>query len=387
MPLGIWHISLSILYWIVSLFDASRLYNVNPANEKINSRRMVFFRTKDGVSEKKMKAYIVKKYGKKEKLHLTDVSEPIVKENEVLVQIHAAGVNQLDTKIKIGEFKLFLPYKTPFINGHDMAGTVVKVGSAIKDFKIGDEVYSRVGDYRIGTFAKYISVNKNDLALKPKNLSMIEAASIPLVGLTAWQALVEMGKIKKGQKVFIQAGSGGVGTFAIQLAKHLGAYVATTTSTENVEWVKSLGADVLIDYKKEDFETTLKDYDLVIHSNRDPKVLEASFRILKQGGHLISLVGPPTPEFAQEIGLAWHLKFITKLISSKARKKAKKLKVNFRFLFMRAEGNQLREITKLIEGGIIKPVIDKVFPFEQTNEAMAYVETGRVKGKVVVKVK
>lgn len=216
---------------------------------------------------------------------------------------------------------------------------------------------------------------------------MEEAASIPLVGLTAWQALVEIANLKKGQKVFIQAGSGGVGTFAIQLAKYLGATVATTTSAGNMALVKSLGADVVIDYKGEDFETKLKDYDVVLHSNRDKKILEKSFRILKPGGQLITLTGPATPEFAKQLGLAWHLKFITKILSSGAKKYAKKLNVNFTFLFMRAEGNQLNQITKLIESEIIKPVIDKVFPFDQTNEAMAYVETGRAKGKVVIKVK
>lgn len=334
-----------------------------------------------------MKAYQVTKYSKKEQLRLTQVAEPTVAENEVLVQIHAAGVNLLDSMIKWGEFKLFRPYKTPLTNGHDMAGVITKVGSKVSKYKVGDEVFSRVSDYKIGTFAEYIAVNENDLAVKPKNLSMEEAASIPLVGLTAWQALVELANVKKGQKVFIQAGSGGVGTFAIQLAKHLGAYVATTTSEKNIALVKSLGADLVIDYKTQDFATLLKDYDLVLHSNREKIVLEKSLGILKQGGQLISLVGPPTPEFAQEIGLPWHLKFITKLLSSSARKEAKKLNVIFKFLFMRAEGKQLGEISKLIEIGIIKPVIDKVFPFEQTNEALFYVEAGRSKGKVVVKVK
>lgn len=334
-----------------------------------------------------MKAYQVTKYSKKEQLQLAQVPEPVVAENEVLVQIHAAGVNLLDSMIKWGEFKLFLPYKTPLTNGHDMAGVITKVGSKVSKYKVGDEVFSRVSDYKIGTFAEYIAVNENDLALKPKNLTMEEAASIPLVGLTAWQAFVEIAKLKKGQKVFIQAGSGGVGTFAIQLAKYLGAYVATTTSTKNVELVKSLGADLVIDYKTQDFSKLLKDYDVVLHSNREKIVLEQSLGILKKGGLLISLVGPPTPEFAQEIGLAWHLKFVTKLISSGAKKKAEKLGVHFKFLFMKADGKQLSEITKLIEGGILKPVIDKVFPFEQTNEALAYVETGRSKGKVVVKMK
>lgn len=333
-----------------------------------------------------MKAFIVKKYGKKGKLQLAEVADPIVKENEVLVQIHSAGVNLLDSIMQWGDFKLFLPYKLPFVNGHDMAGVVTKVGAKVTKYKIGDEVYSRVGDYRIGTFAEQIAVQENDLALKPKNISMDEAASIPLVALTAWQALVETANIKKGQKVFIQAGSGGVGTIAIQLAKYLGAYVATTTSTKNVDLVKSLGADLVIDYKTQEFSTILKDYDLVIHSNRDKKVYEQALGVLKKGGNLITLVGPPTPEFAAEIGLPWYLKLITKLISTSAKKKAKKLGVNFTFLFMRADGNQLSEITRLIEDGVIKPVIDKVFPFEQTNEALSYVESGRSKGKVVIKV-
>ncbi len=334
-----------------------------------------------------MKAFIVKSYGKKETLHLTEWAEPTVKENDVLIQIHSAGVNLLDSLIRNGEFKLFLPYKPPFVNGHDVAGIVTKIGSKVSKFKIGDEVYSRPSDYRIGTFAEYISIDEKDVALKPKNLSMVEAGSIPLVGLTAWQALVEIGKVNKGQKVFIQAGSGGVGTFAIQLAKHLGAFVATTTSSKNIDLVKSLGADLIIDYKTEDFETKLKDYDLVLHSNRDTKILDKSLSILKSGGQLVSLVGPPTPEFATSIGLPWYLKFVTKLISLSAKKNAKKLNTNFVFLFMRAEGTQLGKITQLIEAGVIKPVVDKVFPFEQINEALSYVETGRSKGKVVIKVK
>lgn len=239
-----------------------------------------------------MKAYTVNRYGKKEKLHLTTMSEPVVMENDVLVQIHSAGVNLLDSKIRDGEFKTFLPYKPPFIIGHDVAGVVTKVGSRVSKFKVGDKVYSRTADYRMGTFAEFISINENDVALKPKNVSMEEAASIPLVGLTVWQALVEKANLKKGQKVFIQAGSGGVGTFAIQFAKHLGATVATTTSEENFDLVKSLGADVVIDYRKDDFENILKDYDVVLNS-QDKKSLEKSLRILKPNGKVISISGPP----------------------------------------------------------------------------------------------
>ena len=333
-----------------------------------------------------MKAFIVSRYGKKEKLQLTEIAEPVVKENDVLVQIHAAGVNLLDSKIRNGEFKMILPYKTPFTSGHDVSGVVTKVGSKVSKFKAGDEVYARPADHRIGTFAELISMNENDVAMKPENLSMDEAASIPLVGLTAWQALIERANLRKGQKVFIQAGSGGVGTFAIQLAKHLGATVATTTSATNVDLVKSLGADVVIDYKKDDFETMLRDYDVVLNS-QDQKTLEKSLRILKPGGKLISISGPPDPQFAEEIRAPWYLRLIMKFLSSGVRKKAKRLGVSFSFLFMRAQGNQLRQITSLIDSGFIRSVMDKVFPFEATNEAIAYVESGRAKGKVVVKVR
>lgn len=334
-----------------------------------------------------MRAFIVKKYGKKEKLQLAELATPAINDQEVLVQIHSAGVNLLDALIRNGEFKIFLPYKTPFVNGHDLAGVVIKTGAKVTRFKVGDEVYARPADYKIGSFADYLAVNEKDLAVKPANISMEEAASIPLVGLTVWQALVEIANLKKGQKVFIQAGSGGVGSFAIQLAKHIGAYVATTTSSANAAMVKELGADLVIDYKNEDFATLLKDYDVVLHSNREAKVLDASLRILKPGGTLVSLTGPPTPSFARKMGLGWHLQLLTGLLSLSTRRKAKKLGVNFEFLFMRAEGQQLGQITELIEAGKIRPVIDKVFPFEQTNEAIAYVETGRSRGKVVVKVK
>ena len=332
-----------------------------------------------------MKAFIVKRYGKKEKLQLTDVAEPVVKENDILLRIHAAGVNLLDSKIRNGEIKMILRYETPFVLGHDVAGVVIKIGSKATKFRAGDEVYARVADYRIGTFAELIAINENDAALKPKNLSMAEAASIPLVSLTAWQALVEKAKLKKGQKVFIQAGSGGVGTFAIQLAKHLGAMVATTTSATNINLVKSLGADIIIDYKKDDFETVLKDYDVVLNS-QDAKTLKKSLQILKPGGKIISISGPPDPAFGRQINANWFQKIILQFLSAGTRKKAKRRGVDFFFLFMRAQGEQLSQITKLIESGVVKPVMDRVFPFEQTNEAMAYVETGRAKGKVVVKV-
>ena len=333
-----------------------------------------------------MKAFIVDRFAKNAPLRLGEVPEPEVGENDVLVQIHAASLNLLDSKIRDGEFKLILPYRPPFVAGHDVAGTVIRVGSKVRQFKPGDEVYARPRDGRIGAFAEYIAINDADVALKPKNLSMEEAASIPLVGLTAWQALVERAKLKKGQKVFIQAGSGGVGTLAIQLAKHLGATVATTTSASNMDMVRDLGADVIIDYKKDDFEKVLSGYDVVLNS-QDRRALEKSLRVLKPGGLLVSISGPPDPEFASEQGLNLFLKLVMRLLSRGARKKAQSLGVRYSFLFMRAHGQQLSEITSLIESGVIRPVVDKVFPFEKAGDALAYVETGRAKGKVVIALK
>jgi NADPH:quinone reductase-like Zn-dependent oxidoreductase len=332
-----------------------------------------------------MKAFVVDKYKKKGVLRLASVPEPEVQDNDVLVRIHATAVNLLDSKVRDGEFKLFLPYRPPFVLGHDVAGTVVRIGPKVRGFKVGDEVYARPRDHRVGTFAEFIAMNESDVARKPKNLSMVEAASIPLVGLTAWQALIEVAKLKKGQKVFIQAGSGGVGTFAIQLAKHLGATVATTTSAANIDLVKSLGADVVIDYKKDDFEKILSGYDVVLNS-QDAKTLEKSLGVLKPGGQLISISGPPDPAFARELGLNLVLKLVMRLLSRGIRKKAKRVGISYSFLFMRAQGQQLSEITSLIESGVIRPVVDKVFPFEKTGDALAYVETGRAKGKVVITV-
>ena len=332
-----------------------------------------------------MKAFTIHRYGKNEQLRLTEMPKPVAKDHEVLVQVYAAGVNHIDAMIKNGAFKLVLPYKMPLILGSDVAGVVVGLGPKASKFKIGDEVYAQPGKDRMGTFAQYIAVHEDDLAAKPKNLGTEEAASIPLVGLTAWQALVEIAKLRKGQKVFIQAGSGGVGTFAIQLAKQLGATVATTASQKSFNLVKSLGADVVIDYRKDDFEKILSDYDVVLNS-QDKNTLQKSLRILKPGGKLISISGPPVPGFAKEMGAPGFVKVVMRLLSSKTRRQAKKLHVDYYFLFMKANGSQLGKITSLIEAGKIRPVIDRVFPFKQTNEAVAYVESGHTKGKVVVSV-
>jgi len=331
-----------------------------------------------------MKAFVAERYGSADRVQLRDVPEPEAGADDVLVQIHAAGVNPLDSKIRDGEFKLILPYRLPFILGNEFAGVVLRVGSRVQRFKPGDEVYARAAKNRIGAFAERIAVQEDVLAIKPRNLSMEEAASIPLVGLTAWQVLVDTAKLQQGQKVLIHAGAGGVGTFAIQLAKHLGALVATTTSTPNVEFVKRLGADIVIDYKKARFEEELRDYDAVLNS-LDGDTLKKSLRVLKPGGKLISISGPPDPAFAKQLGANPVVALVMRFLSHAVRKEAKRRQVEYAFLFMRASGAQLQQISALLESQAIRPSVDRVFAFESTKEAMAHVETGRARGKVVVK--
>ena len=328
-----------------------------------------------------MKAFILDRYGNADRVRAGDMPEPEPRENDVLVRIHAASVNLVDSKIRNGEFKSFLRFRLPLILGHDVAGVVVRVGSGVRRFKPGDEVYAASG--QAGAFAELLAIDENDVAIKPKDLTMEEAASIPLVGLTAWQVLVERAKLRRGQKVLIHAGSGGVGTFAIQLAKHIGATVATTTSTANVELVRRLGADVVIDYKNEDFADVLGDYDVVLNG-LDKVTLEKSLRVLKPGGQLISISGPPDAAFARTVGASWVVRMVMGALSRGIRAQAKRRHVHYAFLFMRANGAQLTEITSLIDASVIRPVVDRVFPFAATREAMAYVESGRAKGKVVV---
>jgi NADPH:quinone reductase-like Zn-dependent oxidoreductase len=333
-----------------------------------------------------MKAFILDRYGKGKPLRFGDLPRPAVKDTDVLVEIHAASVNPIDNKIRSGEFKLILPFKLPVALGSDLAGVVVEVGSKVTAFKPGDEVFGHPESSVVGTFAEYIAVAEADLALKPKSFSMEEAASVPLVALTAWQALFERANVRQGDKVFIQAGSGGVGVFAIQLAKYVGASVATTAGAASAELVRSLGADVVIDYRSEDFASALSGYDFVLNS-QDAATLKQSISVLKPGGIVISISGPPDPAFARSIGVNWFIQQVMRLLSVKARGQAKRQGASYSFLFMQASGAQLAKIAALIDAGNLRTVVDRVFPFAQTNEALAYVETGRAKGKVVIKVK
>jgi NADPH:quinone reductase-like Zn-dependent oxidoreductase len=330
-----------------------------------------------------MRALVVAKY--KEPLQEADVPEPTLGEQDVLVRVQATGLNQLDEKIRLGEFKQILPYKTPFTLGHDVAGTVNRVGAKVTGFKAGDEVYARPRDGRIGTFAERIAVDEADLALKPASITIPEAASLPLVALTAWQALVERGNVQPGQRVLIHAGAGGVGSIAIQLAKHLGATVATTVSGSQAGFVSELGADTVIDYGTEDFAQVLSGYDLVLDSLGGEN-LAKSLRILRPGGKAIGIGGPPDPVFARQAGLNPVLRLAITALSAKIRRQASKLDVSYEFLFMRASGDQLRQIAALVDGGALRPVVGKVAPFDQLPDTLSSLGKGGLRGKAVITV-
>ncbi|MDA1905041.1 NADP-dependent oxidoreductase [Bacillus cereus] len=332
-----------------------------------------------------MKAMIIDKYGKVP-MRMAEVPTPEINEYEVLAEIHAASINPIDFKIRDGKVKMLLKYEMPLILGNDFSGVITKVGSKVTRFKVGDEIYARPRKNKIGTFAEYIAIHEDDIALKPKNLSFEEAASIPLVGLTSYQALHDIMHLQKGQKILIHAGSGGVGTFAIQLAKIMGATVTTTASEAGANLVKSLGADEIINYKTEKFEEILTNYDAVFDTIGGT-TLEKSFNIIKSGGNIVSVSGMPNARFGKEFGSGFFKTLLFSLASKKLTALEKKHNAQYSFLFMKPSGDQLRTIANYIEAGKIKPVIDRVFPFEDAQKAMEYSEAGRAKGKIIVKMK
>jgi len=330
-----------------------------------------------------MKALVLKRYGGAGSLELSDVSRPLIKPDEILVQVHAAGLNPVDNMISKGMFKPIIKLKLPAIMGSDLAGVVVEVGSRVSRFKAGDAVFACVFELGVGSLAEFVAVPESAAAHKPANLDFVQAASVPMVALTSWQALKERIKLRPGQKVFIPAGSGGIGTFAIQLAKHFGARVGTTTSTGNVELVRSLGADEVVDYKKEEFEHVLKDYDAVLGTVKG-EGLEKAVGILNPNGTVVSLVGPPDAAFARARGMNVLMKFVFGLLSRKMIRLADRHDASYSFMFVRPDGRQLAEIGELLESSRLRPVVDKVFPFARAKEGLAYLEQGRAKGKVVV---
>jgi NADPH:quinone reductase-like Zn-dependent oxidoreductase len=315
-----------------------------------------------------VKAFIVESYGQ-DGLRAADMPAPTVRRNDILVEVRAAGINPLDKLV-------------PFVLGHDVAGVITQVGADVHGFTVGDEVYARPRDLRIGTFAELIAIDANDVALKPTSLSFEEAAAVPLVALAAWQALVDLAHVTPGQKVLVHAGAGGLGSTVVQVARHLGAYVATTARTNDVETVRALGADEVIDFTQRDFAEVLAGYDVVLDTLGGGN-LAKSLTVLRRGGLAISVVGPPDPVFAAQVGQPL-LSPVMSLLSRKVRKQAKKLGVRYSFFFMKANGEQLTALAALYDNGTLQPVLDRTFPFDQTLEAMAYVEQGRANGKIVV---
>ncbi|WP_404274210.1 NADP-dependent oxidoreductase [Exiguobacterium undae] len=332
-----------------------------------------------------MKAMTITQYGHVP-LELTEQPRPQVNPHDVLVEIHAASINPVDFKIRDGNVKLLIPYQFPLILGNDFSGVVTEIGSAVTKFQIGDAVYGRAEKNRIGTFAENIAIDEQMLALKPATLSFEEAASIPLVGLTSYQALHDILQLTPGQKVLIHAGAGGVGTFAIQLAKAMGLYVATTASPAGHELVQSLGADKIINYRTEAFEDLLHDYDGV-YDTIGGETLRRSFKVVLPGGHIVSVSGLPNGRFGKSYRSGFLKTSLFRLLTLRETLLERKHDVTYTFLFMRPSGQQLEHITEWIESGQIKPVIDRVYPFEDAQAALEYSESGRAKGKVVLKIK
>jgi 2-desacetyl-2-hydroxyethyl bacteriochlorophyllide A dehydrogenase len=311
-----------------------------------------------------MKAIVIEQYGGKEQLKELEVKKPIINENQVLIEMHATSVNPIDWKIRQGYLKDVMPFQFPIILGWDAAGVIVEKGDKVEGFKLGDRVFARPQTTANGTYTEYIATEENLLAKIPDNISFEEAASIPLTALTAWQCLVDLGKLKSGQKVLIHAGAGGVGSMAIQIAKSLGAFVATTGSGKNEEFLISLGADKVINYEKQAFEKELKDYDLVIDT-MGGEIQNKSYSILKKGGKLVTIVNQPAQKLAENFG------------------------VTAIFHMLVPNGEQLRHLAKLMEAETIRPIVGHVFEFSANGlqAAHALSETHHSKGKIIIKIK
>ncbi|MFC6181033.1 NADP-dependent oxidoreductase [Lactiplantibacillus daowaiensis] len=332
----------------------------------------------------KMRAAVIDRYRQPQPT-IQSVARPTMQPHDVLVKVMAASLNPIDHKTKDGAMRLLLHYQFPLILGSDFAGEIVAVGSAVTTFQVGDAVYGRPRKDRIGTFAEYLAIDADDIALKPKNLSYVEAAAIPLVGLTSYQALHDLMDLKAGDKVLIQAGAGGIGTLAIQLAKQLGAEVATTTSASHVELVRQLGADHIIDYHQTDFSTTLHDYDAVFDT-LGGKNLARAFQILKPGGQVVSIAGRPDATFARQYGLPGWKVGLFKLATRQLTKLAQQYQSQYQFLFMWPSGTELAKLTMMFEQNRLRTIIDRTFAFEQLEQAMAYAEQGHATGKVVIEI-
>ena len=330
-----------------------------------------------------MIAAFIDGYGSDQVLRVGDFPAPKTGPSDILVRVHAASVNPVDFKLRDGKLRLLRRYRFPIILGHDCAGEVVQVGEDVTQFKVGDRIFSRPRNGRIGTFAEFIAIDQSEAALMPPNLNYHEAASLPLVALTSWQALVDVAQLKPRQQLLIPAGSGGVGTFAIQLAKHIGAEVWTTTSGKNLEFVKSLGADHAINYQDEDFEKRVNNLDVVFDTLGGDS-LDRSFAITRPNGWVVSIAGSPDYRNAEEMGLDMLRSLLLRVVGLRVNSRARRAGVNYRFIFMKPLGEELAQIAALISEGVIKPVVDRIFPISECQSAIEYSASGRARGKIVI---
>lgn len=330
-----------------------------------------------------MKAFVLERYGSP--LREVEMPVPVPEPHEVLVRMVASGVNHADERVRSGEFKAIFPFQLPKVMGGELSGEVVEVGSAVRDVAVGDRVYGYVDLADTGTFSEFVAVDAATVAPAPRSVSLVEAAGLPVVALTAWQAFVGMGGVTKGQTVLVHGGTGGVGSVAIQIAKHLGCTVATTVSTANIEAARDLGADIVIDYRRDDLTQSLAGtpVDLVLDT-QGGATLQASLGVLRPGGTAIGVTGPPDPAFARRVGVNPIVRLAIRALSFRTRRRARALGVSYRFLFITPDGPALRDVAGLVDGGALRPVIDRVLPFDQTPQALAEALAGGTRGKVLV---
>lgn len=331
-----------------------------------------------------MNAFALTKYGTP--LRAVDMPEPVLGEQEVLVRVAAAGINHGDERLRSGEFRAVFPFRLPMVIGSEFSGEVVATGSRVDRVEIGQNVFAYADLARMGAFAEFVAIDQAHVARVPQTVSVVEAAALPVVGLTAWQGLVQMGDLRSGQTVLIHGGSGGVGSMAIQLAKHLGATVATTAGAANADRVREVGADIFIDYRSQDFARVLRDLggvDLVLDT-QGGDTLKRSIDIVRPGGLVIGITGPPDPDFAADRDVNPLVKGAIRALSSRVRRQADRRGVRYRFLFTAPDGAHLAELAGLVDQGVLRPLVDRVLPFEQIPQALAGTLAGGTRGKVLV---
>jgi alcohol dehydrogenase len=330
-----------------------------------------------------MRAYVMTRYGDASAMELRDVPEPTAGDGEVLIRVRAAGLNPADYKLRDGRLRFVTRYDLPQVAGSELSGVVEAVGAGVTRFAVGDRVFARVDKKKLGAYAPCAVVHETLVAKMPASLDFADAAGLPLAGLTALQALRDELGVTAGDRVFISGGAGGVGTLAIQLAVWMGAEVATTVSPRGEELVRSLGATTVINYQERKFKDVLSDYDAAFDLTGGQDLRDI-FTVLKRGAKTVTIAGPPEPGTAADMGAGPVVAAVLWAASAKIRRQARQRGIGYRFLYMRPSGEELGELADLVDKGELKPVTDRVFPFEQIADAFVYLEQGHAKGKVVV---